>query len=714
MANRTNRRSYNLFISIAIVVTFIALLAHTPTARANATDAEKSYKEKNYSQAFSLCNEPAVNGDGACQFWLGHLYKYGHGVNRDLSKAIFWLKKSAEQNIAAAQEALGDCYRNEIGVKKDYAEAFRLFKLAEKKGNLWAINQLGGMYRYGQFVDRDSKKSFELFEQAAKKGNPAAQANLADMYRLGAGVDKNPDAAFQWATKSSRQGWPTGQYLLGILFRDGVGVRQDSAQAIELIKLAANSRRLPAAYCSLANLYRSGGPDIQSNLIEALSFAEEGIKLEDPCSHSVAAVILARGGQGVSADAERAFELASKGSAANHAGSINVLGWLHRDGIGTVKNPQLAVELFQRAAMMNDRNAMANLARAYARGEGIEEDQTQARHFYQEALKGRLAPGNRNAAETFLAKATREDSPRGSITSETKTEKTSASVPATTRPAPGAPDPSQQTELLSKLEKMQQQLAALQASTNSANVVTAVGKPQLVYANRQALVVGNDAYKYVNPLENAGADAEAIAKSLESVGYRVTLHKNLNEKSFKQVLRDFRLQVQGGDEVLFYFAGHGVQVGSANFLLPVDIQGDSEDQVKDEAIELQRILDLLRERKAKFSLAIIDACRDNPFKQAGRAIGGRGLAPTTAATGQMVMFSAGAGEQALDRLGANDKEKNGLFTRVLLKEMIKPGVSVDRVLRNVRAEVVKLASSVGREQTPALYDQAVGDFYFKR
>jgi hypothetical protein len=78
------------------------------------------------------------------------------------------------------------------------------------------------------------------------------------------------------------------------------------------------------------------------------------------------------------------------------------------------------------------------------------------------------------------------------------------------------------------------------------------------------------------------------------------------------------------------------------------------------------------------------------------------------------MFSAGAGEQALDRLGPADQEKNGLFTRVLLREMIKPGIPVDRVLRNVRAEVVKLASSVGREQTPALYDQAVGDFYFKR
>ena len=144
----------------------------------------------------------------------------------------------------------------------------------------------------------------------------------------------------------------------------------------------------------------------------------------------------------------------------------------------------------------------------------------------------------------------------------------------------------------------------------------------------------------------------------------------------------------------------------------MDTKGDNEEQVKDEAVELQRILDDLKARNTKFALAVIDACRDNPFKKSGRALGGRGLAPTTAATGQMIMFSAGAGQQALDKLDSSDASKNGVFTRVLLKEMSRPGVPVDRVRRNVRNEVVRLAKSVGHEQTPALYDQAGGDFYF--
>ncbi len=232
--------------------------------------------------------------------------------------------------------------------------------------------------------------------------------------------------------------------------------------------------------------------------------------------------------------------------------------------------------------------------------------------------------------------------------------------------------------------------------------------------NRKALLIGNGAYKYIESLKNAKADAQALAQELQRVGYKVTTLLDLGERGMRQALRDFKNQVQGGDEVLIFFAGHGVQIGATNYLLPVDIRGESEEQIKDESIQLQRILDDMQEQRARFTLAMIDACRNNPFKVVGRAIGGRGLAPTTAATGQMVIFSAGAGQQALDSLGRNDKNPNSIFTRTFLREMTIPGQTVDRVVRNVRNQVVELAKSVGHEQVPALYDQVIGDFYFVR
>ena len=277
----------------------------------------------------------------------------------------------------------------------------------------------------------------------------------------------------------------------------------------------------------------------------------------------------------------------------------------------------------------------------------------------------------------------------------------------------------QESQDLAKLvAEMAQLRAQLQAAQNQAKPALALAeeatkKPAVQGPTRRALVIGNDTYQEVSKLQNARADSKAMGAALQKVGFTVTSKSDLTERGMKDALRAFKNEIRGGDEVVIFFAGHGVQLGSANFLLPVDIRGQSEDQVKDEAMPLQRMLDDIQDSKAKFALAIIDACRDNPFKTAGRTIGGRGLAATSAASGQMIIFSAGAGQQALDRLNDNDKDPNGLFTRIFLKKMSKPGIAVDRILRNVRAEVVRLSKAVGHDQVPSLYDQAMGDFYFQ-
>lgn len=261
------------------------------------------------------------------------------------------------------------------------------------------------------------------------------------------------------------------------------------------------------------------------------------------------------------------------------------------------------------------------------------------------------------------------------------------------------------------LEQMAQAQAA-KPSASSLQPLPASTSPTL--STRRALVIGNDTYQSVPKLLNAREDAQAMARSLREMGFQVQLELDLRERGMKAALRQFKARVEGGDEVIIFYAGHGVQLAGTNYLLPVDISGENEEQIRDESIQLQRILDDMTEKRAKFTLAMLDACRDNPFKGSGRAIGGRGLAPTSAATGQMVIFSAGTGQQALDKLGPNDKEKNGVFTRVFLKEMQKPGISIDRIVRNVRSEVVTLAKSVGHEQVPAIYDQVVGEYFLKR
>jgi len=233
-------------------------------------------------------------------------------------------------------------------------------------------------------------------------------------------------------------------------------------------------------------------------------------------------------------------------------------------------------------------------------------------------------------------------------------------------------------------------------------------------ARRLALVIGNDSYLHVGALTNARSDAKAVAEELKTAGFdQVTLKQDLTQKMMEAALRELKTHVAGGDDVVFYFSGHGVQFGGSNYLIPVDMTADNEAQVTDDAVPLQRILNDLSDARANFTLAIIDACRTNPFKDSGRALGARGLAVSTPATGQMVMYSAGANQAALDNLGPHDPNPHGVFTRVLIDEMRKPGVPAQMLLKSVQTSVITLARSIGREQVPALYDQSIGEFYFR-
>ncbi|MEY3640063.1 MAG: hypothetical protein RIR68_3196, partial [Pseudomonadota bacterium] len=252
----------------------------------------------------------------------------------------------------------------------------------------------------------------------------------------------------------------------------------------------------------------------------------------------------------------------------------------------------------------------------------------------------------------------------------------------------------ERASLAAEVDRLRAELAQAQQTRPPANM-----------AYRKAFVVGIDSYQHISKLLTAREDARSMASALGGAGFAVSLHLDLGEKDLRAAWRRFTEQVEGGDEVAVFFAGHGVQVGGLNYLIPADVAGESERQLRDDSIPLQRILDDMSERKAKLTLAVIDACRDNPFRMAGRNAGAssRGLAPTTAATGQMVIFSAGAGQKALDNLGPSDKTRNGVFTRVFVQELKQRGLSIDALARRTRSEVVKLARSIGHEQVPAIY-----------
>jgi len=234
---------------------------------------------------------------------------------------------------------------------------------------------------------------------------------------------------------------------------------------------------------------------------------------------------------------------------------------------------------------------------------------------------------------------------------------------------------------------------------------------------RVALVIGNDAYSSVPVLQKAAADARTMAASLSKLGFDIDSGANISRTETNRKLQDFLNRIEPGDVALFYFAGHGVEVAGANYLLPIDIPEatpGNEEFLKSEAISLNAVLDGLRDRKARVNILVIDACRDNPFAiKTGRSVGGtRGLALVVPPQGTFIMYSAGAGEAALDRLSDADPEANSVFTRTLAPLLAQGGLSLPELARETRRRVHDLAASAGRSQTPAYYDEVLGDFSF--
>lgn len=214
-------------------------------------------------------------------------------------------------------------------------------------------------------------------------------------------------------------------------------------------------------------------------------------------------------------------------------------------------------------------------------------------------------------------------------------------------------------------------------------------------ANRVALVIGNSAYTEVPFLPNAVQDARDIAGALRKLGFEVRDGYDLTRAETLRLAADVTATLGPEDVALFYFSGHGIQIGAENFIIPVDAAGEDAETLKRASVSLQTILREMELRAAR-NIVILDACRNNPFqaRMISRAVGGvaRGLARVDAGVGSYIAFSTQPGNVALDGRG-----KNSPFTEALLNHLGSPGDDLHELMRKVRANVVE---ATGGQQVP--------------
>ena len=224
---------------------------------------------------------------------------------------------------------------------------------------------------------------------------------------------------------------------------------------------------------------------------------------------------------------------------------------------------------------------------------------------------------------------------------------------------------------------------------------------------RVALVIGNGAYKTVANLPNPARDAIAIGDLLRAAKFdEVTVRTDLGVTDMRAELRQFALRAVGADIAAVFYAGHGVEVGGHNYLVPVDAKLELDTDAEDEAVDLDHILLQLAPVK-RLKLVILDACRENPFAPRMRSLRqsreiGRGFVPPSRqGADTLVAYAAAVGETAADGEGIHSP-----FTSALLNNLTRPGIDIRLALGKVRDEVLSATDS---RQIPFITGSLGGD-----
>ncbi len=221
---------------------------------------------------------------------------------------------------------------------------------------------------------------------------------------------------------------------------------------------------------------------------------------------------------------------------------------------------------------------------------------------------------------------------------------------------------------------------------------------------RFALVIGNGAYMTA-PLANPKNDAELMAKTLRQLGFEVTKQVDVDQKGMRRALLEFGRKLKAAEAVgVFYYAGHGVQLDGENYLIPVGAEINEAREIPVEAVNFGEVLKTFDASSRRIAIAILDACRNNPFAASSRD-GTRGLASMNAPSGTLISYATAPGQVALDGDGANSP-----FAEALARSMQQVGLPVEDVFKRTRRQVL---AKTAERQTPWESSSLVGDFYFR-
>lgn len=228
--------------------------------------------------------------------------------------------------------------------------------------------------------------------------------------------------------------------------------------------------------------------------------------------------------------------------------------------------------------------------------------------------------------------------------------------------------------------------------------------PSSAAGDRYALVIGNAKYPDADaPLKEPVNDARDVADELKRDGFNVDIGENLTGDAMRRAFDKLYGKLRPGSVALVFFSGFGVQSNRQSYMIPVDAQIWTEQDVRHDGFSLETVLGEINSRGAGVKIALIDASRRNPYERRFRTFSA-GLAPVIAPNGTLVMYSA-----ALSSVVSDNGGDHSLFVQELLKEIRVPDLMAEETLNRTRVGVTRASRG---EQVPWISSSLAEDFSF--
>lgn len=235
---------------------------------------------------------------------------------------------------------------------------------------------------------------------------------------------------------------------------------------------------------------------------------------------------------------------------------------------------------------------------------------------------------------------------------------------------------------------------------------------------RLAMVIGNALYQHSKPLLNPVKDADSMEVALKQCGFEVLKYCNADRNVMEQASIDLSSKIQNNqaenpiETVLFYYSGHGMELSGENYLIPVDAVVNSMEEAKLRCSPVSRFSSILQENEIKYSIILLDACRENPFPKQMKNWGSKGLAVTNipASLKSFVGYAAAPGALAWD----GEILGNGVYTKAILQHLRTPDRTISEIFTKVAKSTEEMARAKGHNQTPFNLTNITEDFYFIR